>query len=185
MRRNASSTIELLKDLSARGVQVKPRRLESWSQEKLGPLPTIPHERRLEHYACLAEFSTSGRTADDAAVTLAARGFANERALEVMRNSLGAGSDIDQGEAPQIDISTAASGDSDFADLERIALFIERFLERTVKAAISLANAPNPNRDALFKSVHLNASFSKQGSDLLIRPFDKTTERPVPKWNVN
>ncbi len=58
-------------------------------------------------------------------------------------------------------------------------------MERTVKAVISLANAPNPNRDGLFKSVRSNNNYSKQGSDLLIRLFDKTTERPVPKWNAN
>lgn len=138
-------TTELQKELEAKGVQIKPRRLESWSLERLGPSPTLPYERQLEHYACLATLSTSGRTADDVATGSAARGFANERALGVVHRSLGTGSDITQEGTAEIDIGNAPSGDNDFADLEQIAVLTEQ----------NLKTAPKPLRH-LFETLQRN-----------------------------
>lgn len=124
MRRDSSLAARLLADLSARGVDVRPRRLEGWAADQLGPLSQTPYPKQVDHYAALAGLASSGRSADVVAVRMAARGHACPRLCDAVRRQAGLVPG-DEVEVPALDLTTGASGDKDFASLEQAATDME------------------------------------------------------------
>lgn len=123
MKRNSEIATRIVEDLRIQGIILRPRRLEGWTHNKLGPLPGTLYLKQLKHFATLAELARPRRSADLIAILMAAHGFACERLCGAIMREVGLTDRVF--EMPTIDLSTGPSGDEGFAVLEKIACEIE------------------------------------------------------------
>lgn len=117
MRRSSSLAVEI----STAVPGVSARRLEGWSHDGLGADRRLPFADQVAHYRQLAELAGPGRgrSADVAALRLAAHGFVCDRLRGALLRSLNI-SDVARPEIP-LDLSSGESGDVAFNQIEEVA----------------------------------------------------------------
>lgn len=168
MKRRSAQVGNLVRDLGERGVEVRPRRIEGWTHEQLGPLPGTPYARQLEHLAALATLAASGRSADVVALRLAARGFACDRLLGAIRGQMGLAEGESISALPRLDTSSGPSGDEGFAFIEdaareingvagQVPLPVVHFVEALRRNARRYAEALQESPELVFHSATINA----------------------------
>lgn len=153
MRRSSSLAVEI----STAVPGVSARRLEGWSHDGLGADRRLPFGDQVAHYRQLAELAGPGRgrSADVAALRLAAHGFVCDR----LRGALLRNLNIPDVAPPKItlDLSSEESSDAVFGQLEEVA--------RTIST--SLCDIPPPIRhviERLKRNVyHVSARVGEPG----------------------
>lgn len=168
VKRRSAHVGKLVRDLGERGVDVRPRRIEGWTHEHLGPLAGTLYARQLEHFAALATLAASGRSADLVALRLAARGFACERLLDAIRGQMGLAEGESISALPRLDTTTGPSGDEGFAFIEdaareidgvagQVPLPVVHFVEALRRNARRHAGALEESPELIFQTATINA----------------------------
>ena len=151
MRRTSQLAVDISTMLADAGPEISPRRLEGWTLDRLGPDECLPIIDQVAHYGALAKVAGPGRgrSADVAALRLAAHGFSCGR----LRGALLRAFNIAEVGQPEVllDFSTEESTDDAFEQLEEIAR----------RMAESIEQIPLPLRrvvEKLRRNVHQGAS---------------------------
>jgi hypothetical protein len=130
MRRTSQLAVDISTALADAGLEISARRLEGWTLDRLGPDESIPIIEQVAHYGALAKVAGPGRgrSADVAALRLAAHGFACQR----LKGALLRAFNIAEVGQPEVllDFSTEESTDDAFEQLEEIARGMAESIEQ-------------------------------------------------------
>lgn len=154
---------------------IRGRRLERWCAEGLGPTETASFVEQVEHFAELAELSTSGVDVDVTARRLTARGHVCSRTRSSILSQLGLQEVL--GSPAALEVSTDPFDDVVFANLEQAARdmasdvsglpsLMLRIIESFRRNAARYASAVCEPEDEIFERFVLNAIVYLFGDDL-------------------